>query len=190
VAGRLASEGWPWLLGGAAALWAGATLALRAPRVRARWAAFWLRVPGVGGLIARLESARLCRLMGELTRNGVALPAVLRLTRDAAPNAAFRAELERVAPAVEAGRGLSAPLSEGGVVAPLALQLIRVGEESGRLAPMLERAADILEADARAALDRLLSLLTPALTLLMGGVIALIVSSILSALLQINELTL
>lgn len=190
AAARILGEGWPFLLGGAVALWLGLALALRHPAARVRWARFWLGVPGVGPLIARLESARLCRLLGELVRNDVALPAALRLTTEAMPNAAFRAELARATPEVEGGRGLSRPLTEGGIVTPLALQLIRVGEESGRLAPMLVRAGAILEADGRAALDRMLALLTPLLTLLMGAVIALIVSSILFALLQINELTL
>jgi general secretion pathway protein F len=53
---------------------------------------------------------------------------------------------------------------------------------------MLLRTADILDEEARQALDRLLAMLTPTLTLVMGGVIALIVSSILFALFSINEL--
>lgn len=189
-AGRLLAEGWPWLIALVAALWLGARLALRREATRLAVARARLRLPVVGPLVAKLESARLARLLGEATTGGVALPAALRLAAGAAGDAAFRAELHRVAPEVDAGRGLARPLAEGRVAAPLALQLIRVGEESGRLAPMLLKAADILDAEAQAALDRALALLSPALTLAMGGVIALIVSSILFALLQINELAL
>lgn len=189
-AARLLTEGWPLLLGAALT----ATLAMRVtlalPGVRARWARLWLRAPMAGPLLQRIGTAQACRLLAELTEGGVALPAALRLSADAAPNAAFAAEIARVGPLVEAGRGLSRPLDEGGVFAPLAVQLIRVGEESGRLSAMLAQSSDILQAQATAGLDRLTALLTPVLTLVMGGIIAAIVSSILFALLQINELTL
>ncbi|SDZ89147.1 type II secretion system F family protein [Rubrimonas cliftonensis] len=190
AAGDVFAEGWPLMLAGLLALWLGARAALARPALRRAAAAALLRAPLLGALLAKLASARLARLLAELTQNGVALPAALRLAGAAVPNAAFRAEIARVTPLVEAGRGLARPLAEGGVAAPLAVQLIRVGEESGRLGPMLAKTADILETEASEALDRMLSLLTPALTLVMGVMIALIVSSVLLALLQINELTL
>jgi general secretion pathway protein F len=147
-----------------------------------------LRAPLIGPLRRKLASARMARLLGETLAGGVPLTAALRLTRDALSDAAFVAALDAAIPQVEAGRGLAAPLAATGAPSPLALQLIGVGEESGRLAPMLLKCADILDEQARGAVDRLLAILTPAITLVMGGVVALIVSSILFALFSINEL--
>lgn len=190
AAGRLTADRWPLMLGGLALLWVGWRLALTRPDIRLGWARARLSLPALGALIAKLETARIARVLGELVSNGVPLPQALRLAGAATEDAAFRAEIARVAPEVEAGRGLARPLAEGRIAAPLALQLIRVGEESGRLAAMLLKAADILDFEARAAIDRGLAVLTPVLTLVMGALIALIVSSILFALFSINQLAL
>jgi general secretion pathway protein F len=187
-AGRAAAEGWPWALAALLVLAVAAALAMRHPSLRLAASRAALRLPAFGPLRRRLQTARLARLLGELLSGGVALPAALRLARTALTDAAFADALDRATPQIEAGRGLAGPLGESGALAPLAVQLIRVGEESGRLAPMLLRTADILDEEARQTLDRLLAMLTPTLTLVMGGVIALIVSSILFALFSINEL--
>ncbi|MCG8441015.1 MAG: type II secretion system F family protein [Caulobacterales bacterium] len=163
-------------------------VALAAPGPRAALHRALLAAPGIGGLWRSFETARFARLLGALLENGVALPGALRLVRGALSNAAFAAELGRVIPEVEAGRGLARPLSEGGIAPPMALQLIEVGEESGQLTAMLAKIADMQEEESRRGFDQAIALLTPALTLVMGGLIAVIVSSILFALLSINEL--
>lgn len=188
AAGRAASAGWPLLLAAVGLGALGVRIALASPRFRLRWSRALLAAPAVGPLRRKLETARLARVLGELLASGVALPAALRHATRAVGDAAFHAELARATPEVEAGRGLAGPLAEGRVLAPLAVQLIRVGEETGRLAPMLLKAADILDDEAKGALDRLTAMLTPTLTLVMGALIALIVSSILFALFSINEL--
>ena len=68
----------------------------------------------------------------------------------------------------------------------LAVQMIQVGEESGELSAMLLKVADTFDLETRNALDRLLALLVPAMTLLMTTLVAVI---ILSVLLPIFDLT-
>ncbi len=188
AAGRVVEAWWAALLGGALLALAGGRLALLAPRLRLAWHRALLGTPVVGPLWASFETARLARLLSGLLENGVALPAALRLARGALGNRAFAAELDRVIPEVEAGRGLAAPFAEGRVLPPLAKQLLRVGQDSGQLAEMLGRIAAIFEAESTGRFDRLLAILTPAITLLMGVLIAVVISSILFALFSINEL--
>ena len=163
---------------------------LRAAPIRLAWHRFALRIPILGRLWREFETATFSRLLGAMLQNGVALPAALRLVREVQGNMAFVHEIDRVIPAVEDGRGLSGVLEEGQVLSPLARQLIGVGQESGRLTEMLVKAAEILEADFKRAFDQLLATLTPVLTLIMGGMVAVIISSILFALFSINELAL
>jgi general secretion pathway protein F len=189
--GALVRDWWAAIALGLALAFALARLGLvLSPAARLAWHRALLATPLLGGLWRRFETARLARLLGTLMQNGVALAPALALARGALSNRAFAAEMDRVIPQVEAGRGLAQPFAEGEVLPPLARQLLRVGEESGRLVEMLLKTADIYEDEAARALDRLLSLLTPLMTLLMGGVVAVIVSSILLALLSINELAL
>jgi general secretion pathway protein F len=187
-AGRWTAAYWPVGLGALVALALAARLALANPAIRLRWSQATLSAPVAGSLRRKLRTAQLTRLLGDLLSSGVSLPAALRLSRDALDDAAFRNALDSAIPDVEAGRGLAAPLSDGRALSPLALQLIRVGEESGRLPAMLLKAADILDDEGQRALDRAVAMLTPTLTLVMGALIALIVSSILFALFNINEL--
>ncbi|MEO0763735.1 MAG: type II secretion system F family protein, partial [Pseudomonadota bacterium] len=186
--GGFVESWWAVMIAALAALVLIARLALARPRLRLAWHRTALALPVLGTLWAKFETARLTRLLGTLLQNGVALPAAMKLTRGALSNHAFMAEMDRVIPEVEAGRGVAAPFAEGGLLPALARQLIQVGQESGQLTAMLLKAADIFDEEARRDFDRLLSLVTPLLTLVMGGVVAVIISSILLALLSINDL--
>jgi general secretion pathway protein F len=83
------------------------------------------------------------------------------------------------------GEGLSTPLMQTGLFPPLAVQLVQVGEESGQLEPMLLRIADIYDDEVKQTVQRLLALLVPAITialgLIVGGVVATMLSAILSS---------
>lgn len=189
AAGNITAALWPFALG---IVLAGALLgrlALARPTLRAAWHRILLRLPVVGPLRRRLASAAVARLLAELLNGGVALPKALQLTEGALSDAAFQAELARLRPQVEAGNPLAQVLQEGGIMDNLAIRLADVGARSGKLPAMLERAATILQDEATTTLNRLLSLVTPIVTLVMGGLVAVIVSSILFALFTINDLT-
>jgi general secretion pathway protein F len=69
-------------------------------------------------------------------------------------------------------------------------QMIAVGEETGRLQDMLLRAASILERQEQTRTAQILSVLTPAITILVSGMIGVIILSVMSAILSINDLAL
>ncbi|MGF1447130.1 MAG: type II secretion system F family protein [Pikeienuella sp.] len=188
AAGRFVETWWAVMLAALVGLLAAGRIALLWPAIRLAWHRALLDVPLLGSVWKKAETARLTRLLASLLENGLALPTALRHAQAALANRAVAAEIARVIPEVEAGRGLSLPLQEGAVLPPLARQLIRVGEESGQLTEMLARTAGIFEEESRRAVAQALSILTPALTLLMGVLIAVIISSILFALFTINEL--
>lgn len=190
AAGRVVEAHGLWILAAIALALIGFRQSLAIPAIRLGWHRALLGAPVLGRVLREFETARLTGLLGHLLSSGVALPAALRLIPGALSNAVVTAEIARITPLVESGQGLAAPLREGAVLPPLALQLIQVGEESGQLAPMLLKAAEIFDDQARRAFDNALSLVTPVLTLVMGVVIAVIISSILFALFSINELAL
>jgi general secretion pathway protein F len=86
------------------------------------------------------------------------------------------------------GAGLYRPLGEAGIFPTRTIHLLRLGEETAQLGAMSLRAAEIHEEAARIGVQRLVSLLVPAITILMGAVIAGIVSSLLLAMLSLNDL--
>jgi len=145
-----------------------------------------LRMRWVGLLIARLDTARLARTLGTLVGNGVPLLTALNLSRNVLSNRVLGNALESAAEEVKTGAGLGYALGRQKMFPRLAVQMVQVGEESGELDTMLLKVADTFDMETRNALDRLLALLVPVLTLLMTVVVGTI---ILSVLMPIYDLT-
>ncbi|NND45105.1 MAG: type II secretion system F family protein [Xanthomonadales bacterium] len=155
---------------------------------RRAWDKRILGLPGAGNLVARLETARLSRTVGTLLQNGVPLLSALSIARNVVTNTVLRDDLEQASREVKTGGGLARNLAAGGNYPRLALQMISVGEETGQLDDMLLKVAKTYDRETRNAIDRLLSLLTPALTVLMAILVGIILLSVLLPILGINQL--
>jgi general secretion pathway protein F len=162
--------------------------ALRRPGPRLQAARLVLRVPVLGGLMRELLAARFTRTLGTLLINGVPLVAALGIVRDAVGNAAGTAAVDEATASAKGGAGLSRSLAESHVMPDRTIYLLRLGEETGQLGAMALRAASIHEEKTRLSAQRLVSLLVPTITIVMGGVIGGIVSSLLLAMLSLNDL--
>jgi general secretion pathway protein F len=80
---------------------------------------------------------------------------------------------------VKSGSGLGYALGRQKVFPRLAVQMIQVGEESGELDTLLAKVADTFDIETRNALDRLMALLVPAITVVMAVLVAVIILSVL-----------
>jgi general secretion pathway protein F len=140
------------------------------------------------GLPVAIESARLLRTLGMLLASGVPIGSAMRISRSTLGNIRLREALGEAAQRIKAGEGPSAAFEAVQVFPSQVIQLTRVGEETGRLEDMMAEAASLLEAESTTKLDRLLSLLVPVLTIVMGGMIAGLIGSVLIGLLSVNEL--
>ncbi|MGQ9372088.1 type II secretion system F family protein [Azospirillum sp. ST 5-10] len=168
----------------------GIARARRAPATAAALDGWALRLPLVGGLIGRIEAARFARTLGTLLGNGVALLPALELAATAVANRHLAAAVAAAAEHLRGGGRLGERLLATPGWPRLAGELVRVGEETGRLPAMLLRAADLLEEESGRTMDRLVALITPAVTLVLGGVVAGVVVALLSAVLAVNEVAL
>ncbi len=162
--------------------------ALRQPRPRMMRDRLLLRLPVVGALTREVIAARFTRTLGTLLNNGVPLIAALGIVQDAIGNGAGVAAVECATASAKGGAGLSRPLDESGVFPARTIYLLRLGEETAQLGPMALRAAEIHEEKTRLGVQRLVALLVPAITVVMGLVIAGIVASLLLAMLGLNDL--
>jgi general secretion pathway protein F len=154
-----------------------------------QWRDQWLmRLPLLRDLIGRYEIGRFARTLGTLIQNGVPLAAGFGIAGDGFSNRVFTMAAEQAGERIKEGDGLSVPLAETGLFPQLAIQLIRVGEETGQLPEMLGELADIYDEEVQRILDRLLTLLVPAVTIGMGFIIAGIIASVMLALISVNDL--
>lgn len=147
-----------------------------------------LRLPVVGRLTRDLHGARMARTLSTMIAAGLPVLEGLTITARTVSNRALRASTEMMADAVREGGGLSAAMRRADVFPPILVHMTASGEASGRLEPMMERAADYLEREFSTFTAVMLSFLEPAIIVVMGGVVALIVLSILLPILQINTL--
>jgi general secretion pathway protein F len=166
----------------------GLRMVLRRPAAKLAFDRFKLRVPVIGGVLREVLAARLCRTLGTLLQNGVALMPALAVVREVLGNAAATQALDRAAEAAKGGAGLSGALADSGIFPRRTVHLLRLGEDTAQLGPTALRAAEIHEEAVRISTQRVVALLTPAITIAMGAVIAGIVSSLLLAMLSLNDL--
>ncbi len=182
-------QGYWWLLLATFGL-AAAIIArqLRGAERRRSWDRRLLALPLLGDIITKAEVARFARTLGTLLKNGVAPLAALAITRETLRNAAIAEAIGDVADSLKQGKGLAEPLSRSKAMPVLAIQLIRVGEETARLEEMLIKTAEIFDEEVGRSVERLLAVLVPGITVLLGIVVALVIGSILTAVLSVYEL--
>lgn len=181
--------GWWWLLVlGGALLGLGAWQALKNPAIRLGFDTWLLRVPLLGRLLRDLHAARMARTLGTMVASRLPLLDGLVLTAGTINNRRLRVASDDIVDNIRGGGSLSAAMRRTGVFPPLLTYLAASGEAAGRLDEMLERAADYLEREFDRFTATAMSLLEPAIIVVMGGVVATIVLSILLPILQLNTL--
>jgi general secretion pathway protein F len=183
----LASWWWAIFLIGGLLAFAGAR-ALRDEGLRLLSDRTLLRLPLFGRLLRDLHAARMARTLSTMVASRLPLLEGLRLTTQTVHNRALREATAAIAESVRTGGSLSGALNKAGVFPPLLVYLAASGEASGRLDLMLERAADYLEREFDAFTATALALLEPAIIIVMGVVVAIIVLSILLPILQLDTL--
>jgi general secretion pathway protein F len=119
--------------------------------------------------------------------NGVPLLAALAVTEEVLGNRAARKAVRAAAEAAKNGLGVARALEGEALFPRRFVHLLRRAEETAQLGPLALRAADMFEDRTRMSLERLVALLVPAITILMGAAVAGIVSSLLLAMLSLND---
>src|SRR5215831_5719907 len=160
----------------------------RRPEVRFRRDERMLRLPLLGDLIGKIETARFARTLATLLANGVTLLAGLSIVKETMQNTVLANAVDGVTTKLREGKGFGRPLIETRLYPKLATQLILVGEESGRLEEMLARVADIYDREVALAVKRFLAILEPVMILGLAVMIGAIVLSILMGVLAMSEL--
>lgn len=180
--------GWWWVMAAAVAgvaLWT--QNQLQQPRSRLAFDTRLLGVRWIGGLVAKIETARLARTLGTLLTNGVPLLTSLAIGRNVLGNTALVSAVDAAADEVKTGGGLAWALGRSKRFPSLALQMISVGEESGELDGMLLKVADTFDGEVKRSIDRSLAALVPMLTIVMALLVAFIMLAILLPILDLSR---
>lgn len=178
-----------WLLVVLAGLcWGAVRLWRRLPGLRARAQRALLGAPALGPILAESDIARVTATLALLGGSGVPLVAALGACADVATLDRTRQGVRQACAAVEEGASLKRALQDTGVFPPLLVLLVGSGEESGRLPQMLQEAADRLASSAELRMNTLVRLFEPAVVLIMGFAVLLIVLAVLLPIFEMNQL--
>jgi general secretion pathway protein F len=179
---------WPYLLLLAGAGFAAARMAMRSESARLEWHGLLLRLPWAGSLIRSVNTSRFASTLAILVGGGVPLLSALASGERVMTNLVMRQAVEKAIGRVREGASLARALGEAQAFPPLLVHLVASGEVSGRLERMLNRAAHLETQALERRLAVFLTLLEPAMILLMGAVVLLIVLAILLPIIEINQL--
>lgn len=187
ISGFLGSFGLYILLAvviGAVAFWQG----MRNPVFKREVDRFVLGLPVLGRLLRGLDGARFARTLATLVAGGAPLLDSLTGAKRTIMNAYMRERLDGAVTQVREGASLAASFKRAGVLPPMMMHMVAAGERAGELPQLLDKAAEQLEEEFDTASNVTLRLLEPTIIFFMGGVVAMIVVSIMLPMLQLNRL--
>jgi len=158
---------------------------IKTPDGRYKWHGLLLKLPLVGRATHLSELARCCRSMSLLFHAGLPLTEIIPLVVQSSNNKAIARALIDVQQDMLKGEGLSQPMTKNPLFLPLMVQMVGVGEETGKLDSTLSSVAQNYETEAQDKTRRLIGLIQPTMTLIIGGMIGFIALSMISAMYSI-----
>jgi type IV pilus assembly protein PilC len=140
-----------------------------------------LGAPVVGRILLLSELSRCCRSMILLFKVGLPLPEIMAMAIRIANNKAIVEALTGVQQELIRGEGLSAPMAKRKLFLPLMVQMAKVGEATGNLDHTLATVAQSFEVEADDRTSAAVGLIQPAMTIIIGLIVAFIALALISA---------
>lgn len=133
---------------------------------------YLLRIPIIGIVLRKIALARFAYMFATMFRSGIELLSCLDASKRLVNNLALSEALSLVREGVQSGLGLSTAMRSSGEFPPLVLRMIKVGEDSGNMSDALNNVAEMYNRDVDESVQGMISFIEPALTVVMGGIMA------------------
>lgn len=147
-----------------------------------------MAMPLLGDLHRKVVTARFARSLSTLLLSGADLAGSVPLAAKATSSEIAQAEGERLTAALRRGEAFAATLSQSTLFPPLLRRFAEVGERGGQLPKLLLKAAELYEDDVQRSLKRMVALLVPCITVILGLLVGTLAASLLTAMLDAYEL--
>ena len=149
---------------------------------------FLIGIPIFGKLIKKLEVSRFSRNLGILLYSNVPMLKALEIVAATAGNEVFRRELQIAAKKVEEGSKLIDSLRSSSFIPHMIKGMMSAGEASDKLGDLTLKAADIQETELDTTVRGLTSALQPVIIVFLGGVVFLILISVMLPIFKLSTL--
>ena len=150
------------------------------PRARYLWDYAILRLPVTGVILQKIILARFANFFALMYRSGITILDAVKTSEDIVANRVIAEGLQRAGQQINAGESLPEAFANLGLFPPLVIRMLRVGESTGALDVALMNITYFYNRDVRESVDKALKLLEPMLTLVLGGMLALVLFSVLT----------
>ncbi len=146
--------------------------ALKNPRVKRLLDKTYLKLPILGRLIQKINSARFARTLSSLVNSGVSIVKALQIVAGTLGNVYFKEALLISAEQVQKGKPLSSILANyGKLYPPMVAQMVQVGEQTGSLSEILVNLADFYEEEVDNTTKNLSSIIEPVIMVVIGAAV-------------------
>lgn len=135
-----------------------------------------------------MNASQFAGTLATLVQSRVPLIEALAAASDVTPNRFVRSRVEEATEKVRQGTSLKRAMEEAGIFPPMLIAMIASGEAGGHLGDALERAATDQQRDLDAWIRALVALVEPAILLVMGGFVMIMVLAILLPIVSMNSL--
>jgi type IV pilus assembly protein PilC len=172
---------WPLLLALPILATAGMSFMVRTnPRARYWFDYAILRLPVTGEILQKIILARFANFFALMYRSGITILEAVKTSEEIVANRYVADGIQRAGQQITAGESMSEAFQNLGMFPPLVIRMLRVGESTGALDTALMNITYFYNRDVRDSVDKALKLLEPTLTLVLGGMLALIMFSVLT----------
>jgi len=141
--------------------------------------------PILARLYNKIYTCQLLRTLGHLMDSQVPLLEALEVTRSTIKNRYFKGFINRITDHVEKGGRFAQPFANYPYILDSVKQMVATGEEVGNLPPVMLRLAAYYDTEVDRELKNIASLIEPLALILLGGVVGLIVGSVILPLFRI-----
>jgi len=139
-----------------------------------------LHLPVTGEILQKIILARFANFFALMYRSGITILDAVKTSEDIVGNRVIADGLQRAGQQINAGESMSEAFQNLGMFPPLVIRMLRVGETTGALDTALMNVTYFYNRDVKDSVDKALKLLEPTLTLVLGGMLALILFSVLT----------
>jgi general secretion pathway protein F/type IV pilus assembly protein PilC len=154
-------------------------VALRHPGFRQKLDAVILKLPFIGEFLREAATIRFCRTSSLLLSGGLPILQTLQLSRHVMKNRQLEEVIANAQQKVSEGKSLSQELKASPLIPSIVPRMLAIAEETGKTAFMLQNIANICEENLEKRLQQFTAFLQPALLLLLGLIVGLVLLSIL-----------
>jgi type IV pilus assembly protein PilC len=137
-----------------------------------------LRIPVFGPIMQKILISNFCQTFSLLFSSGMNILKCLEIAGKTTTNVVMTHTFENIRDQVQAGTPVSAAINSSGEFPSLIVMMVKIGEDTGDLSGVLDQVVEFYDRDVNEAVDGMIAMIEPALTVVMGGIMLWIAAAV------------